>query len=66
MAGHLRGMAKRLAVELSELSFQHALALRDATFFGMTKPEARDFDRRRKRISGVYTMLGKLKAGDLI
>jgi hypothetical protein len=52
--------------ELSDLSFQHAIALRDAAFTGMTEKQAKEFDQRRTRISELSTILGKLKASDLI
>jgi hypothetical protein len=58
--------AKTLAAELSELSFQQAIALRDAAFTGMTEKQAKEFDQRRNRISELSTILGKLKASDLI
>jgi hypothetical protein len=53
--------AKKLGAELSELSFQQALALKDAAFTGMTKAQAREFDRRRDRISELRTLLGKVR-----
>ena len=53
--------ATKLAAELSELSFQQALALKDAAFTGMTKAQAREFDRRRDRISELCTLLGKVR-----
>jgi hypothetical protein len=53
--------ARTLAAELSELSHQQALALRDAPFTGMTKEQARQFDRRRDRISELCTLLGKVR-----
>jgi hypothetical protein len=52
--------------ELSELSFQQAIALRDAAFTGMTRKQAKEFDQRRDRISELSTMLGKLKGSALI
>jgi hypothetical protein len=58
--------AKTLAAELSELSFEQAIALRDAAFTGMTRKQAKEFDQRRDRISELSTMLGKLKGSSLI
>jgi len=57
--------AKKLAAELSELSFEHAVVIRDAAFTGMTKEQARDFDQRRNRISELCTVIWNLQTSDL-
>lgn len=57
--------ARELAAELSKLSKEHATAVRNATFMGMTEAETRAFDERRKRISEICARLSKLKASDL-
>jgi hypothetical protein len=44
---------------------QQAIAVRDAAFTGMTEKQAKDFDQCRERISGLSTILEKLKASDL-
>jgi hypothetical protein len=58
--------AKTLAAELSELSLQQAIALRNGAFVGMTQKQAKEFDQRRDRISQLSTILGKLKRSALI
>jgi hypothetical protein len=52
---------KKLSSELSELSRQHAKALEDDVFLGLTKERIADFERRRKRISELCEIVGKAK-----
>lgn len=52
---------KKLSSELSELSRQHATALEDGPFLGLTKERMAEFDRRRKRISELSEIIGKAK-----
>jgi hypothetical protein len=52
---------KKLSSELSELSRQHAKALEDVAFLGLTKERIAEFDRRRKRISELCEIVGKAK-----
>ena len=52
---------KKLSSELSELSRQHAKALGDDVFLGLTKERIADFERRRKRISELCEIVGQAK-----
>jgi hypothetical protein len=48
---------KQLAAELLQLSREHSIAVRDATFTGMTDAQKRTFDQRRERISEICGMI---------
>jgi hypothetical protein len=52
---------KKLSSELSELSRQHANALEDILFLGLTKERMSEFERRRKRMSELCEIIVKAK-----
>jgi hypothetical protein len=52
---------QKLSSELSELSRQHAKALEDDIFLGLTKERIAEFERRRKLISELCEIVGKAK-----
>ncbi len=54
--------AKQSADELSELSHQQSEALQAATYLGMTKEQADEYEKRAARISELCKLLGKFKA----
>jgi len=54
--------AKQLADELSELSHQQSEALHAATYLGMTKEQADEYEKRAGRISELCKLLGRFKA----
>jgi hypothetical protein len=53
--------AEELQKLYSELSRQHAKALEDDVFLGLTKERIADFDRRPMRISHLCEIVGKDK-----
>ncbi len=52
---------KKLSSELSELSKQHAKALEDRIYLGLTEEKIAEFERRRKRISELCEIVGNAK-----
>jgi hypothetical protein len=55
---------QKLSSELSELSRQHAKALEDDVFMGLTKERIAEFERRRNRISELCETVGKANYSD--
>jgi len=55
---------QKLSSELSELSRQHAKALEDDVFMGLTKERIAEFERRRNRISELCEIVGKANYSD--
>jgi hypothetical protein len=56
---------KKLAAELAKLSLDHAAAVNDATFTGMTAKQGSAFDERRDRIRELSDLLAKVRPSDL-
>ena len=56
--------ARQLADELSELSHQQSEALQAATYLGMTKEQADEYEKRAGRISELCKLLGRFKASE--
>ena len=51
---------EKLSFELSRLSAEHTQAMRDAAFVGLSEKGRAEMARRRKRITEIGTMLGKI------
>jgi hypothetical protein len=51
---------KKLSSQLSTLTVEHAKAMRDATFLGLTDQESAEMTRRRKRMNEICKQLGKV------
>jgi hypothetical protein len=51
---------KKLSSELSQLALEHASAMRDATFLGLTERQRVEMTCRRKRINEICKQLGKV------
>jgi len=51
---------KRISAELAELSRQHADALKEWTYLGVTEQAYREYEQRRKRIGELTRRLHKL------
>jgi hypothetical protein len=56
---------KKLTAELAKLSLEHAAAVKDAIFTGMTAKQGSAFDERRDRIRELSDLLAKVRASDL-
>jgi hypothetical protein len=53
----------RLKQEIGRLTEEQSKALKQAIYVGMTSDEAREYDKRRTRITQLAGQLGKLEGG---
>jgi hypothetical protein len=51
---------KKLSSELSKLAVEHATAMRDATFLGLSEKQSAEMVCRRKRMNEICKQLEKL------